>query len=195
MFILEKPLLNWREYRYVDRDIGGRAFKTCPYCEGKKEFRSGIFDDYDDTDQRVTCTLCGWKGSRTIRYRDYGCSTSFSQSFLIKFDTEKNNKIIEKESFNKFIVMKLENGKYRLFYKGKLHINKEMEELQDIEIEWEKGEVKFNFLRDLKEFKPITLSLEEANLLLKFLELLNYDLVDDYEMITKALKESWGKRT
>ncbi len=185
-------LLNWRASQSSSSDIGGMMFDECPYCGGKKEFRRGMDDGGDNTEQYINCTICGWRGYRSIKYSSdpwsSECSTSYSHSILLNFylGDEIEDEIIDAyklsdEKGNEFLFIALEDNNYKLLFNDE----QEVERLESIEIDWSKKKVKFSF-----DYLTIDLTFNEANTILKYLDLLNYDLIEDYDMITQAIKDN-----
>jgi hypothetical protein len=182
-----KPLLNWQKSIYVDEDIGGSCQNVCEYCGGEKIFEKGDNDYGDNTHQYVTCSLCGWRGSREIIYKsDYYRKSYFSRSILMKFSQKKNEIVIDKLNIKvslmeNLIIYKLKNGytaqinKFFDFVKSN-----QFGQLSDLKIDWELKKVTFNF--DEKNF---IFDFSTSMKILKFLELINYDLEKDHDFLIK----------
>jgi len=80
----------WQSMEYVDRDIGGTFFDTCPHCGGEKEYSKGDDDYGDNTEQYVSCNLCGWRGYRRIKYQRYEKEPSTIYKKSILFELKEN---------------------------------------------------------------------------------------------------------
>lgn len=180
-----KPLLNWQKSISVDEDIGGTVYNTCEYCGGEKVFEKGESDYGDNTHQYVKCSLCGWSGSREIIYKsDYYRKSYFSRSLLLEFSHKKRviDKLkIELSSMNSIIFYKLEDG-YAAQINKFFHLVKsnQLEQLFDIQIDWEAKEVTFHFDEESFMFDFLT-----SMKILRFLGLTNYDLKKDYDLLQK----------
>jgi len=180
-----KPLLNWQKSIFVDEDIGGTAYNVCEYCGGKKVFEKGDSDYGDNTHQYIQCSLCGWRGSREIIYKsdDYRKSY-FNSSILMKFTKKKRatDKLkIELSSMKSIIFSRLEDG-YAVQINNFFHLLKtdQFEELIDIKINWKQKEISFHFDKESYIFNFAT-----SMKILRFLDLINYDLQKDYEFLQK----------
>jgi hypothetical protein len=172
-----KPLLNWQKSIYVDEDIGGSCQNVCEYCGGEKIFEKGDSDYGDNTHQYVTCSLCGWRGSREIIYKsDYYRKSYFSSSILMEFLQDNNQKILDKleiklVSMKELVCYKLENGysvKILNFFKNPEIIKR----LYYVKIDWDSKSVTFNF--DEKEF---IFDFSTSMKILKFLDLNKKEII------------------
>jgi len=118
-----KPyLLNWQTTITVDKDIGGSMFDTCPYCGGKKEYEKGMDDYGDNTHQCITCTFCGWYGSRKIKYSSDRWANSVSTTYVKSVLLE--SKQIDMEEVVDTYTLKIAMFKYLIFYKDKTNNTK-----------------------------------------------------------------------
>ncbi|MBF0205073.1 MAG: hypothetical protein HQK67_12395 [Desulfamplus sp.] len=147
----QNGFLNWEGIEFRGHDMGGASSKVCNVCRSIKIFRHDIGDYGDNTDQKIKCSTCGWKGNRSITYRRSGtCYCHYNQSYLKIFISVSDDIVVNGE-----IVLNIvcEAGTIELYlYQSHfscLIISRNntysANKLNEIEIDWENKKVMFIF--------------------------------------------------